>query len=323
MAAVKSQRLKRALKAHKLELRITPPLYTWLSEQGDNSSLVDMKTGLMLMKLAKKRKYDARHHAFHSSALTGCQRAQVFGYLGLPPKSRKLQPEQINMFNDGTWRHMRWQVTLLMAGIVTGIEVPVATPARRFAGSIDAVNDIERWMLELKGTSMFAQVRQYGALPHHIRQVHGYLFARDDLEDAVIVYEDKQTNAWHEIIVPRDPKIMKQIGNILDELNEAVDTETLPDILDECQYGEGAYLQCPYAYACKQVQYPEAQAAAQRCSTSEQTVTFLKLKPRNSHRRRPPDDGDSSAFGSNGSGITKTVATPTGAIRVHRHASWS
>ena len=312
--------LKKQLKADIHGWRITPPLYKWLQSQGDNATLVGPKHQKLLLSLASKRLHNSRAGAFHPSQLYRCEREQVFGFLGVPQKTRSITPETLNIFNDGTWRHIRWQVTFMMSGILTAVEVPVMIPGVRMTGSIDGVHDPDHWMIEIKGTSQFQQVVMYGALPQHIKQVHGYLFGRPDLDEAVIFYEDKATNHWHEVTVPRNRTLIRQVEGILSELNQAIDNRTLPSILPECQRGEGQYRTCPYAYACKQVGYSEAEAA-QGFKDSEGVVTGLKLKKRNTHSAGAHPDRSTDQDGVIGARDAILVRTKGGTVRVRRGAA--
>lgn len=276
------KQLKKLINATNNGWRVTTPLYQWLSSQGDNSATVPPHMLSVLKKLTATRTV-SRSGSFHPSQLHHCEREQVFGFLNVPVKAKVLTPETQNLFNDGTWRHIRWQLMLLQAGIVTDVEVPVRVPGYRLTGSMDAINDAEHWMLELKGTSQFQQVALYGAMPQHIRQVHGYLCGRPDLQEVVILYEDKSTNHWHEVIVPRRRTLIKEVEGILSELNEAIDHKKLPPVLPECQRGEGQYRTCPFAYACKQVSYAEAEAAA-GCADHEEVYVKLGINRRNTHQ---------------------------------------
>ena len=47
----------------------------------------------------------------------------MFQYIGVPVMSRG-DSRLHSIFIDGTWRHIRWQMMLLEAGILTDIEVP-------------------------------------------------------------------------------------------------------------------------------------------------------------------------------------------------------
>jgi hypothetical protein len=321
MSGVKSPRLKKMLKATTVDHRITPRLLRHLLSD-DNSSLVDTKLALELMRLAKERPLNLqggqdRSAHWHPSQLDGCKRAQVFQYLGVPVKARQHSPELINIFNDGTWRHMRWQITLLRAGIITRAEVPVWCPEWNMTGHIDGENEPEEWALELKGTSQFAQIRMYGVPPHHKRQMHGYFVGRPDLKAFVYLAEDKTTNQWEEIIVYPEQSVLDQTKAILHDLQEAVDNHVLPPILEECEYGQGEWKQCAYAYLCKQVGWDETQDAV-GCADNEAVIVKLDLKRSNKHKDSTDRDRRKAKSRANELGTAEVVGAKSGTLRVRR-----
>ena len=120
------------------------------------------------------------------------------------------------IFIDGTWRHLRWQMLLLTAGILTDIEVPFHRPDMRLRGSLDGQNADEAWGFELKGTSdTEIVVGRKEPIPYHILQVHTYFIGKPELERFSLIYEDKRYQSWKEIVVERDPAVL---GIVRDEL---------------------------------------------------------------------------------------------------------
>jgi CRISPR/Cas system-associated exonuclease Cas4 (RecB family) len=139
---------------------------------------------------------------------------------------------------------------LLSAGVLTDVEVPVSIDHFRLKGSMDGMNADESWMFELKGTSQFRQVQHQGAMEAHVRQVQAYLLA-SGLRHAIIVYEDKASQEWTEIQIDRDEEAIEEITQILQQLNEAVDNNTLPGVKRDCQNQTGREFQyCSYASIC-------------------------------------------------------------------------
>lgn len=318
MASVKTPSLKSRLKATTKDERVTSRLQEHLVATGDNSSTVDTQLLKTLMRLVRERQDGNRSGAWHPSQLHQCERSQVFQYLDVPVKAKALTAEQINLFNDGTWRHIRWQMTLLKAGILTHAEVKVRNDVLNIDGHLDGENANEGpWAFELKGTSQFEQVMLYGALPQHKRQIHGYFVARPDIECFSLVYEDKSTQRWHEIIVYPEPKVLKVTERIVNELQEAVDHQRLPEVLTECEYGEGAWKQCPYAYLCKQVQYAEAEAAA-GCADYEEVFVELGLKRRNKHKDGTQWRERQAKARAHELGTAETVRAKGGTLRIRR-----
>lgn len=247
--------LKNIVRMSRLNTRITPKLQGWLSNHPEGVKISKPETMAVvqdiLMGVSK-----SRAGAFHPSQLYQCPRAQVYGYYDAP-KTREFNPQLQNIFNDGHFRHLRWQITLLEAGILTAVEVGIHDPEYRIEGSIDGVNADEGWIFELKGTSQFKQVRDRGAMPAHIKQVHAYMLV-SGYNEAIIVYEDKSNQDWIEISVERDPKIITELEDILGGLNDAITNKTLPPRLPDCENQTGAtYNSCPYASVCHRLNTPE------------------------------------------------------------------
>jgi len=238
--------LKQHIKIAKRNTRITPRLHGWLN-RNDGVKIENKATAERVLEILAPSEHD-RSGVFHPSQLYQCKRRQVFEYYGLETK-KTYNPTLQNLFNDGHFRHLRWQVMLLNAGILTDVEVKVQWPKYRLAGSMDGVNDDEGWMFELKGTSQYKSVLDRGAMPAHIKQVNAYL-AASGLESAVIVYECKSSQQWTEIEVHRDQEIVDEIESILQDLNRAIDTGELPEVQDECQNQTGEFVKCPHASVC-------------------------------------------------------------------------
>lgn len=242
-----SSNLKKMLKVASEKTRITPKLTGWLANHDEGVVLESETMAELLVGLLQPG--GSRAYAFHPSQLYQCKRRQVFDYHDVP-KLKQYRPQLQNIFNDGTWRHARWQVMLLNAGLLDRVEVKVELPQYRLNGSMDGINDKDGWMFELKGTSQFAKIRDKGVTPEHTKQVQAYLMAAE-LDTAVVIYEDKSTQDWKEFEVHQDDAVVKEITGILEVLNEAIDHDQLPEVLDACKASKGtAFNQCPYASVC-------------------------------------------------------------------------
>jgi hypothetical protein len=240
--------LKKHIQIAKRNTKITPRLHGWLSNNPDGIKIADKAIATRVLEILSPSEGD-RSGAFHPSQLYQCKRAQIFDYYGVEhPKS--YNPTLQNLFNDGHFRHLRWQIMLLNAGILTDVEVGIQIPEKRLVGSMDGMNADEGWMFELKGTSQYAEVVRRGAMPEHVKQVNAYLLA-SGLESALIVYECKSSQNWIEIEVQRDDKIASEINKILDELNQAIDSGNMPEVYSDCQNQTGPrYNRCKYNSIC-------------------------------------------------------------------------
>lgn len=199
---------------------------------------------------------------FHPSQLYQCPRKQIFEFHGLEPEIRNFNPTLQNLFNDGHFRHLRWQVMLLNAGILTDIEVKTGLPHYRLGGSMDGVNEDEGWVFELKGTSQFASVQRNGVMPAHKKQIQAYLLA-SGYDTAYIVYEDKSSQNWAEYEVKKDSETVAEIESILVMLNKALDGEEMPEPYDDCKNQTGTtFDRCPYSRVC--LGFSSSEEVAQR-----------------------------------------------------------
>lgn len=191
-----------------------------------------------------------RSGRFGASSRGKCERAQMWTYLGMPGR-RIIEPETLNLFNDGKFRHLRWQVMLVQSGAATHAEYPLSYKKYRMTSSVDALNAEERFLFELKGDRHMARLlnAEGGVVPEHNLQIHS-MFFMTGWDTASYVMEDKSTQDFREIIVRRDPAIIAKVKNELERLNEHVEHRTLPEPLASCQSKEGPYRTCPFAAPC-------------------------------------------------------------------------
>jgi hypothetical protein len=246
--------LKKMLRVAREHSQITPKLTGWLANHGEGVVVEHPEAAELLIELATRG--GSRAEAFHPSQLYRCQREQVFGYFGVE-QLKWFNPTLQNIFNDGTWRHIRWQLMLMNAGILSRVEVKVAMPEYRLVGSMDGVNDEQGWMFELKGTSQFSTIKKSGVMPAHVKQVQAYLMAAG-LDKAVVIYENKSNQEWAEFEVHQDEQTVKEVTEILGLLNHAIDHGELPEVQDECKSGKGAaFNNCSYSHICRQARTGE------------------------------------------------------------------
>jgi hypothetical protein len=191
----------------------------------------------------------SRERGWHPSTLMGCKRAQVFEYMGMDTIN-PFTAEQINLFNDGKWRHLRWQTMGLTAGFLDEVEVGFKT-SDNLVGSVDGKGvdrDGVKFIFELKGIYQLNDSLPYSL---HVWQVQSYLYGNQDCKYATIVYEDKRTQHFREYVVKRKPYMQKVIKSRLESLNQHVSNKELPDVREECRAGKGEeFKECPYKNVC-------------------------------------------------------------------------
>lgn len=243
-------------------LILTPGVHKWLVKHPEGLVLDEELTSL-LSKLTRKQPRD-RSASFSCSARNQCVRRQQFQFIGLP-QQRTLDAELQNKFNDGTWRHLRWQMMLLKAGLLTEIEYPVYSKALNLRGSMDGRGVSKRYGnfgFELKGVGSLSFIPE-GPYPNHIYQIHSYFAADSSLDVFSLVYEDKMTQRWKEFVIERDPVVMRAVRKELARLNRATAKKQLLPVFEECKYARGpTYRQCPYSGTCLTATWESAEAEA-------------------------------------------------------------
>lgn len=247
-----SREFTNAVKAIKLnsEQLFSPRVTEWLMHNSEVEMTPEMIE--LVIDILADESNSIRHTRFGSSSRGGCQRQQLFTYLGMPGKS-KLDYRLNSIFLDGHWRHLRWQLVGLAAGALTHVEVPFAVDKYNLTGSVDGLNEDEGWIFELKGAFQLPSEVPF----KHLLQIHTY-FLGTGYDRCAYVVECKRTQEFREWVVHKDDEIMKQVRKELDDLNRALDEGQLPQTLAECDIREGAYKTCPYAKEClKQASWPE------------------------------------------------------------------
>lgn len=237
------------------ETVITHKLEQWLSSPaGERLGLENDDDYKLLTNLLGQSSVNAvRSGRFGASSRGMCHRRQIFAFLGLPVLVIR-DPTLQNIFNDGTFRHVRWQLMLMKAGLVTDVEVPLKLPEWRLGISMDAVNDDEEWVFELKGTSLSITTltRPENISEAHLLQIHTYLFATG-WDMAIYLAEAKAGQYWKEVVVHRDEKYIRKVKRELNQLNECVEDEILPPILPEAHKRKGECRECPYRAGCIEI----------------------------------------------------------------------
>lgn len=249
--------LKAIIKAAKrTDLVMTPKVQEWLMAHGDDAYTPEIADWIAEQLKIRPR---IRSGSFSASSAGACERAQVLGYLGVPGLD-SIDPRLQNIFNDGKWRHLRWQAMLLTIGLLDRAEMPLHWRNKRSRGTIDGhgivADDHPRpiWRgkdygFELKGMNPYGYSRAVKGDPEmkeeHLKQVHRY-FLMGAFDLFVIVYENKATQEWHEWVIEPDDAYLEESREELDRLNDAVDDEVLPPMLNQCKIRTGVFKDCTF-----------------------------------------------------------------------------
>jgi hypothetical protein len=228
-------------------LLVTPKVIDFLQRHPDGVVWDDEAYEVWRELTARAMGNDDRSGRFGASSRGDCLRLQVFNFLGMPA-GKLLGPDTQNLFNDGKWRHLRWQMMALQAGAITHAEYPYAMKSLRVSGSMDGLNSYESFGFELKGDRNWSRVMD-GVPEKHDLQMHTMMLATG-WDTFVYIVEDKESQQWREIIVRRDPKIIALVRAELEELNEYIEDHRLPPVLPACAAKEGPYRSCDFARQC-------------------------------------------------------------------------
>lgn len=249
--------LKDVLKAARAtDLILTPRIMQWLMQYGDDAVPPHIADWIAEQLKAKPR---VRSGSFSASSAGRCLRQQELAYLDMP-SGETIDYRLQNIFNDGKWRHLRWQAMCLDANVLQKAEMPLYWRGKKSRGTIDGYGVVPdnhvrpSWRgkdfgFELKGMNPYGYARAVKRDPEmkeeHLRQVHRY-FLMGGFDLFVIVYEDKASQGWFEWVIEPDDQRLKESQQELDELNEAIDLQLLHPVLPQCKIRTGEFKECPY-----------------------------------------------------------------------------
>ena len=240
---------------------VTPIIRDWLMQHGDDALDEDVARWVYEQLITKPRE---RHSSFSASSAGSCLRAQELQFLAMPGQDT-IDPRLQNIFNDGKWRHLRWQAMCMMSGALIRAEMPLFWRSKRSRGTIDGLgivtDDHRRTMwrgleygFELKGVNPFIYHRAVKGDPEikheHLCQVHRY-FLMGGFDLFVVLYENKGTQEWYEWVIEPDDEYMEIARQELDDLNDSIDNQKLSKMLPQCRIGKGAFKECTFGMTSK------------------------------------------------------------------------
>lgn len=199
------------------------------------------------------------------SGLCGCERQAVFKFLGVEGK-KKLDPDVMLIFEDGHWRHHKWQWMLSEMESILGsenfrclsIELPIRIGSLYVAGALDALVEIryrggmERWVIDIKGINSFGFQDVYGKQQpkkEHVEQLIAYMKAKKCRRGALL-YEDKNSNRYVVFVIEFSEEEWKVVKKWCKRVTKFIRHRELPRIHPECDNGSFLYEKCPYKGLC-------------------------------------------------------------------------
>jgi CRISPR/Cas system-associated exonuclease Cas4 (RecB family) len=195
------------------------------------------------------------------SSVGGCEREAVFKFVGARGR-RRIDPDTELIFDDGNWRHHRWQATFRDMEAVLGkdvfevvsIEGKARSRRLRTAGNFDAwvrIYGVD-YIIDFKGANdaMHQRVsRDDAPLEKHVMQLLLYMKAKG-VARGIIMYDNKNNQLTKNFAVSFDDaewmETVLWIGRVL----RKIETQKLPAKPPSCSSGNFQYERCPYARLC-------------------------------------------------------------------------
>lgn len=203
------------------------------------------------------------------STICGCERQAAFKFLGVKARKR-IDPELELRFDDGNWRHHRWEATFKDMEAVLGkkkfevlsIEARVMVPELYVAGALDAKVLIHRkpWVIDIKGINRrgFEYVYQRQApIEDHPKQLCCYCVA-EDVPRGMLLYDNKDDNRTMVFAIEHNPVIWNEVQEWCQRVVRKLERKKLPPKHPACDRGTFHFDRCPFAWVCFGDKDPEA-----------------------------------------------------------------
>ena len=152
--------------------------------------------------------------------------------------------------------HLRWQATLLTAGLLDNVEVTHKKKSQRARCTLDGIGVVRSgryagrdFGFELKGRNDWVYNNQLAKGPDEVtRKQVDFEFLLTGMDLFSIVNENKNNQSFHEWVIVRDEDRVHEIAKTVKELNRAVDNKKLHPMLPECsrQLKTGEFMKCPF-----------------------------------------------------------------------------
>lgn len=197
-----------------------------------------------------------RSKSFSASSAGLCLRRQELAFLGVGVPIAH-DPRGVRIFNNGTFVHLRWQLGLLSAGIITDTEVLVTLSGGLFRANLDGVGvaRIGRYKgtpfgWEHKGRMSWSYAAQARNGTPDIKtrgQVARQMYL-SGYEVWSVTNENKDTQEVAEFVIEWNDEEIRSAKKELDEVAQAVVRGKLHPMLPECvkQLKSGEFYKCPF-----------------------------------------------------------------------------
>lgn len=196
-----------------------------------------------------------RSGSWSGSMAGDCLRRQELQFIGVSSVGKADSRLQM-IFLNGTFTHLRWQATLLTAGLLDGIEITHRKPSWNSRCTLDGIGKAisgryggREFGFELKSRNEWAFNSQtLKGVDQKTRKQVDFEFLITGLDLFVIMNENKNNQQPKEWVFARDEDRVRDMRKQVKDLNRAVDTHKLHPQLEECrkQLKSGEFYKCPF-----------------------------------------------------------------------------
>lgn len=197
-----------------------------------------------------------RRRSFSASQAGYCLRRQELAFLGVERRPT-VDPRGIRIFQNGTFVHLRWQVGLLAAKILHGIEVTVISGDKLSRSTMDGIGVVrrgnykgEKFGWEHKGRMSFSfdSQERAGTPDEKTRKQVAMQMMHTGYDVWSVTNEHKDNQSHGEFIIERDDQEIDEVRKDIKELTDAVNKQKLHPMLPECikRNSTGEYYNCPF-----------------------------------------------------------------------------
>lgn len=197
-----------------------------------------------------------RRRSFSASQAGYCLRRQELAFLGVPRRPM-IDPRGIRIFQNGTFVHLRWQIGLLIAEILHGIEVTVKSGDELARATMDGIGVVKRgrykgakfgWEHKGRMSFSFDHQEKAGTPDEKTRKQVAMQMLLTGYDVWSVTNENKDNQNHGEFIIERNENEIDEVRQDIRELKKAVERKRLHPMLPECikRNSTGEYYQCPF-----------------------------------------------------------------------------
>lgn len=242
-----------AMSEHSDDLVVVPGHAQWM-ERPESERTYSPEALQHAMDVLTKAHQHERSGRFSPSSMGECNRKLLFGFVGAPQTQE--DNDNLDLMAMGSGDHFWWQLEGLTAGWMKAAEVWVHNAAWHLGGSMDGIL-VDDSIFELK--TMFGTLYDRYVLKEqepkwqHLIQVECYM-RLSGLEKCSLVYQERGGAKFHEFRIERREDAVEEVDFILEQLHDALETNKLPAMLDQCEMRTGkVYRQCSWRKHCPTV----------------------------------------------------------------------